>query len=206
MATSDFQTEKRPILKRCLEKDLNISNKRFKSGEETELFCEIQSKKVVRVVGRGGRNWKSSYQRYRSSYYGSRKESNIVKSRIGNKRREVNGMKENFENVVSSDDIKNSENIKVSEITEDVENIDSVNIEELVVWQPTSGSDAFNEGFEVSDLNKIEAFVEEDGDVVEQFWEAMKSVKLLSVKLDSLIMKMRKYQFETMKIFKSMKL
>ena len=67
------------------------------------------------------------------------------------------------------------------------------------------GSDAFNEGFEVSDLNKIEAFVEEDGDVVEQFWETMKSVKLLSVKLDSLIMKMKKYQIETMKIFKSMK-
>ena len=201
MATS----ENRPFLKRCLEKDLNIPNKRFKSGEETELFCEIQSEKVVRVVGRGGRSWKSSYQRYRSSYYGSRKESNIVKSRIGNKRREVNGMKENFENVVSSDDIKNSENIKVSENTEDIENIDSVTIEELVVWQPTSGSDAFNKGFEVSDLNKIEAFVEEDGDVVEQFWEAMKSVKLLSVKLDSLIMKMKKYQIETMKIFKSMK-
>ena len=63
---------------------------------------------------------------------------------------------------------------------------------------------ACNEGF-VSDLNKIEAFGEEDGNVVEQFWETMKSVKLLSVKLDSLIMKMRKYQIETMKIFKSMK-
>ena len=93
-----------------------------------------------------------------------------------------------------------------SEYIVGIENTDSVTIEESVVWQPTVGSDAFNEGFEVSDLNKIEAFVEEDGDVVEQLWETMKSVKLLSVKLDSLIMKMRKYQFETMKIFKSMKL
>ena len=57
MATS----ENRPFLKRCLEKDLNISNKRFKSGEETELFCENQSEKVVRGAGRGGRSWKSSY-------------------------------------------------------------------------------------------------------------------------------------------------
>ena len=90
-------------------------------------------------------------------------------------------------------------------IKDNIENADFVKIEDLVVWQLTSGSDAFNEGFEVSDLNKIEAFVEEDGDVVEQFWEAMKSVKLLSVKLDSLIMKMKKYQIETMKNFKSMK-
>ena len=104
-----------------------------------------------------------------------------VKSKTANKEKEEDGIKDN------------------------IENADFVKIEDLVVWQPTSGSEAFNEGFEVSDLNKIEAFVEEDGDVVEQFWETMKSVKLLSVKLDSLIMKMRKYQIETMKIFKSMK-
>ena len=127
MATS----ENRPFLKRCLEKDLNIHNKRFKSGEETELFCENQSEKIVRGVGRGGRSWKSSYQRYRSSYYGSRKERNIVKSRIGNKRKEGNGMKENIENVEYSEDTVNSENIV------DIENTDSVTIEELVVWQPT---------------------------------------------------------------------
>ena len=108
-------------------------------------------------------------------------------------------MKENIDNVDYGEDTVNSENIV------DIENTDSVTIEELVVWQLTIGSDAFNEGFEVSDLNKIEAFVEEDGDVVEQFWETMKSVKLLSIKLDSLIMKMRKYQIETMKIFKSIK-
>ena len=146
MATS----ENRPFLKRCLEKDLNIPNKRFKSGEETELFCENQSEKVVRGVGRGGRSWKSSYQRYRSRYYGSRKERNIVKSRIGKKRKEE------------------------VDIRDDIEKVDADTIEEIVVWQPTTGSEAFNEGFEVSDLNKIEAFVEEDGDVVEQFWEAMK--------------------------------
>ena len=121
MAKSDF-LEESPILKRCLEKDLNIPNKRFKSGEETELFCEIQSEKVVRVVGRGGRNWKSSYQRYRSSYYGSRKERNIVKSRIGNKRKEGNCMKENIENVESSEDTVNSEYIV------GIENTDSVTI------------------------------------------------------------------------------
>ena len=176
MATS----ENRPFLKRCLEKDLNIPNKRFKSGEETELFCENQSEKVVRGVGRGGRSWKSSYKRYKSRYYGSRKERNSFKTRIGKKRKEE------------------------VDIRDDIEKVDADTIEEIVVWQPTSGSDAFNEGF-VSDLNKIEAFGEEDGDVVEQFWETMKSVRSLSVKLDSLIMKMRKYQIETMKIFKSMK-
>ena len=36
---------------------------------------------------------------------------------------------------------------------ENIENADSVTIEELVDWQPTVGSDAFNEGFEVSVLN-----------------------------------------------------
>ena len=204
MATS----ENRPFLKRCLEKDLNIPNKRFKSGEETELFCENQSEKVVRVVGRGGRSWKSSYQRYRSSYYGSRKESNIVKSRIRNKRREVNGMKENFENVVFSDDIKNSENIKVSENTEDIENIDSVTIEELVVWQPTSGSDAFNEGFEVSDLNKIEAFVEE-GEVFNSVSGEDKGEKIIIFNNDDEevleVLEVWKYWMKTMNIIKRMK-
>ena len=87
---------------------------------------------------------------------------------------------------------------------ENIENADSVTIEELVDWQPTVGSDAVNEGFEVSVLNSIEAFIEE-GDVVEPYLETMKSVKLLSVKLQSLIMKMKKYRIETMKIIKSMK-
>ena len=155
MATSDFQTEKGSKMKRYLEKELNVSNKRFKIGEETELFCEIQSKKAVRVVGRSGRNWRSSYQKYRSSYYSGRKGRNIVKSRIGNKSKEGNGMKENIENVESSEDTVNPEYIV------GIENTDSVTIEESVVWQPTVGSDAFNEGFEVSDLNKIEALVEE---------------------------------------------
>ena len=117
-----FHKEEGSKLKRCLEKELNLSNKKFKSGEETELFCEIQSEKVVRVVGRGGRNWKSSYQRYRSSYYGSRKERNIVKSRIRKKRKEEVG------------------------IRDDIENVDADTIEEIVVWQPTTGSEAFNEG------------------------------------------------------------
>ena len=106
--------ENRSFLKRCLEKDLNIPNKRFKSGEETELFCENQSEKVVRGVGRGGRSWKSSYQRYRSRYYGSRKERNMhVKSKTANKEKEEDGIKDN------------------------IENADFVKIEDLVVWQPT---------------------------------------------------------------------
>ena len=172
MATS----ENRPFLKRCLEKELCIPNKRSKIDE---LFRENQSDKIVRGAGRGGRSWKSSYQRYKG-YYGSRKGRNSFKTLIGKKRKEE------------------------VDIGDDIEKVDANTIEEIVVWQPTSGSDAFNEGF-VSDFNKIEAFGEGDGDVVEQFWETMKSVRSLSVKLDSLIMKMRKYQIETMKIFKSMK-
>ena len=165
----------RPFLKRGLEEELGIARKKLKI-DEAELLCKNQSDKAGR-----GRSWKSSYQKYKSGFYGSRKGRNSFKTLIGKKRKEE------------------------VDIGDDIEKVDANTIEEIVVWQPTSGSEAFNEGFEVSDLNKIEAFVEEDGDVVEQFWEAMKSVKLLSVKLDSLIMKMRKYQFETMKIFKSMK-
>ena len=144
MATNEFETEKRSILKRCLEKNEDLSNKRVKMCTEIGHVYEVQSKKNVRVVGRSGRNWRSSYQKYRSGYYSGRKGRNIVKSRIGNKSKEGNGMKENIENVEYSEDTVNSENIV------DIENTDSVTIEELVVWQPTVGSDAFNEGFEVS--------------------------------------------------------
>ena len=170
-------------LKRILETNEDLSNKRVKICTEVGHFYEVQSNKNVLTVGRNSSDYgRSSYQRYFLRYYGDysgRKRS--VKNKIRSKKKVVDGLEEN------------------------IENADFVKIEDLVVWQPTSGSEAFNEGFEVSDLNKIEAFVEEDGDVVEQFWETMKSVKLLSVKLDSLIMKMRKYQIETMKIFKSMK-
>ena len=130
MATSG----NRPFLKRCLEKELGIPNKRLKI-DETELFCENRSDKAFRGVGRGERSWKSSYQRYKSRYYGSRKERNSFKTRIGKKRKEE------------------------VDIRDDIEKVDADTIEEIVVWQPTTGSEAFNEGF-VSDLNEIEAFGE----------------------------------------------
>ena len=194
-------------LKRILETNEDLSNKRVKICTEIGHFYEVQSNKNVLTVGRNSSDyWRSSYQRYRLSCYGGYSgRKRCVKNRIGSKKKVVDGKKENIKKAEYSNDIKNSENIEVSENTEDIENTDSVTIEELVVWQPTIGSDAFNEGFEVSDLNKIEALVEEEGDVVEQCRETMKSVKLLSVKLQSLIMKMKKYQIETMKIFKSMK-
>ena len=164
----------RPFLKRGLDEELGIARKKLKI-DEAELLCKNQSDKAGR-----GRSWKSSYQKYKSGFYGSRKGRNSFKILIGKKRKEE------------------------VDIGDDTDKVDADTIEEIVVRQPSFGSDAFNEG-SVSDFNKIEAFGEEDGDVVEQFWETMKSVRSLSVKLDSLIMKMRKYQIETMKIFKSMK-
>ena len=193
-------------LKRILEINEDLSNKRVKMCTETGRFYEVGSNKNVITVERNSSDyWKSSYQRYRLSYYGGyRGRNRCVKNRIGSKKKEGDGKKENIKKAEYSNDIENSENIEVSENTENIENTDSVTIEELVDWQPTIGSEAFNEGFEVSDLNGIEALVK-DGDVVEQCLETMKSVKLLSVKLQSLIMKMKKYRIETMKIIKSMK-
>ena len=139
MATSDFHTEKRSNLKRFLEKDVDLSNKRVKMCEETGHFYEVRSKKNVIFVERNGSDyWRSSYQRYRLSYYGgSNGRNRCVKSRIGSKKKkEEDGKKENT----------------------DV-------IEEFVDWQPTSARMHSNEGFEVSVLNGIEAPVK-DGEVV----------------------------------------
>ena len=117
-------------------------------------------------------------------------------------------MKENIENVESSDDIKNSENIEVSENTKDVENTDSVTIEESVVWQPTFGSDAFNEGFEVSDLNKIDAFVEE-GEVFNSVSGEDEGEKIIIFNNDDEevleVLEVWKYWMKTMNIIKRMK-
>ena len=48
MATSG----NRPFVKRCLEEELGIPNKRLKI-DETELFCENRSDKAFKGVGRG---------------------------------------------------------------------------------------------------------------------------------------------------------
>ena len=195
-------------LKRILEINEDLSNKRVKMCTETGRFYEVGSNKNVIFVTRNTSDyWRSSYQRYRLSYYGSSKRRNrCVKSRIGSKKKGEDGKKENIENTENTENIENTEN---TENTEDIENTEDTDIiEELVDWQPTIGSDAFNEGFEVSVLNGIEAPVE-DGDVVEQCLETMKSVKLLSV-----TMKMKKYWkywkywkycMRTMKIIKRMK-
>ena len=159
-----------------------------KRGSEKEVGIPRKKLKMDESVrenqsdtaGGCGKSWKNSYRRYKSKCYGRRKENNSFKTLIGKKRNEE----------VDSGD--------------GTDKVDANTIDEIVVQQPSFGSDAFNEGF-VSDSNKIEAFVEEDGDVVEQFWETMKSVKVLSVKLDSLLVKMKKYQIETMKMFRSMK-
>ena len=153
-------------LKRILETNEDLSNKRVKICTEIGHFYEVQSNKNVLTVGRNSSDyWRSSYQRYFLRYYGDysgRKRS--VKNKIGSKKKVVDGKKENIKKVEYSNDVKNSENIEVSENTEnldDIENTDFVTIEELVDWQPTIGSDAVNEGFEVSVLNGIEASVEE---------------------------------------------
>ena len=62
MATSDFHTEKRSNLKRILEKDVDLSNKRVKMCDETGHFYEVQSKKNVIFVERNASDyWRSSY-------------------------------------------------------------------------------------------------------------------------------------------------
>ena len=148
-------------LKRILEINEDLSNKRVKMCTEIGHFYEVQSNKNVITVGRNSSDyWKSSYQRYRLSYYGGyRGRNRCVKSRIGSKKKEGDGKKENIENAEYTEDTENSENIEDTENIENTEDIDI--IEELFDWQPTIGSDAFNEGFGVSVLNGIEAFVEE---------------------------------------------
>ena len=180
MATSDFHTEKRSNLKRFRERDVDLSNKRLKMCEETGHFYEVRSEKNVGYSERNGINfWRSSYRSDRLNHYGdSNGRNRCVKRRIDSKRKD-----------------KKEEGGKKEKTDE---------IEEFLDWQPASARMHSNEGFEVSVLNGIEAPVK-DGDVVEQYLETMKSVKLLSVKLQSLIMKMKKYQIETMKIIKSMK-
>ena len=152
-------------LKRILKTNEDLSNKRVKICTEIGHFYEVQSNKNVLTVGRNSSDyWRSSYQRYRLSCYGGYSgRKRCVKNRIGSKKKVVDGKKENIKKAEYSNDIKNSENIEVSGNTEDIKNTDSVTIEELVDWQPTVGSEAFNEGFEVSDLNGIEAA--EEGEV-----------------------------------------
>ena len=171
----------RPFVKRCLEEELGIPYKRLKI-DETELFRKNQSDKTVIGVGRG-RCWKTSYQRYKSRYYGSRKERNSFKTRIGKKRKEE------------------------VDIRDDIEKVDADTIEEIVVWQPTTGSEAFNEGF-VSDFNKIEAFGEggEVSDSVSGEDEAV-NISICNNQDEEVleVCEAWKYWMKTMKIIKKIK-
>ena len=102
-------------LKRILETNEDLSNKRVKICTEVGHFYEVQSNKNVLTVGRNSSDYgRSSYQRYFLRYYGDysgRKRS--VKNKIGSKKKVVDGLEEN------------------------IENADFVKIEDLVVWQPT---------------------------------------------------------------------
>ena len=108
----------RPFLKRGLEEELDIARKKLKI-DEAELLCKNQSDKAGR-----GRSWKNSYRRYKSKCYGRRKESNSFKTLIGKKRKEE------------------------VDIGDDTDKVDANTIEEIVVRQPSFGSDAFNERFD----------------------------------------------------------
>ena len=90
MATSEFHTEKRSNLKRFLEINEDLSNKRVKMCTETGRFYEVGSNKNVITVERNSSDyWRSSYQRYRLSYYGGyRGRNRCIKNRIGSKKKE----------------------------------------------------------------------------------------------------------------------
>ena len=102
-------------MERGLEEELDIARKKLKI-DEAELLCKNQSDKAGR-----GRSWKSSYQKYKSGFYGSRKGRNSFKILIGKKRKE--------------------------EVDIGDEKVDADTIDEIVVRQPSFGSDAFNERF-----------------------------------------------------------
>ena len=128
----------KPLLKRGSEKELGIPRKKLKIDET--VLRENQSDKA----GGCGRSWKNSYRRYKSKCYGRRKESNSFKTLIGKKRKEE------------------------VDIGDDTDKVDAKTIEEIVVRQPSCGSDAFNESFvrflnekygeggEVSNLEPVE--------------------------------------------------
>ena len=117
----------KPFLKRGLEKELGIPRKKLKIDET--VLRENQSDKA----GGCGRSWKNSYRRYKSKCYGRRKENNSFKTLIGKKRKEE------------------------VDIGDGTDKVDANTIDEIVVQQPSFGSDAFNKRF-VSNLKKIEAF------------------------------------------------
>ena len=86
------------------------------------------------LVKRGSEKEVTSQKgRYKSKCYGRRKESNSFKTLIGKKRKEE------------------------VDIGDDIDKVDANTIDEIVVRQPSFGSDACNERFD-SDSNKIEAF------------------------------------------------
>ena len=157
MATSG----NRPFVKRCLEEEVGIPNKRLKI-DETELFRKNQ-------IDKRSRCWKTSYQRYKSKCYGRRKESNSFKTLIGKKRKEE------------------------VDIGDDTDKVDANTIDEIVVRQPSFGSDAFNERFvrflnekfgeggEVSNSEPVEnkggkiVIVNDNDEEILKFWKLLKN-------------------------------
>ena len=104
MATSDFHTEKRSNLKRFIEGDVDLSNKRLKMCEETGHFYEVRSEKNVGFFERNGINfWRSSYRSDRLNHYGdSNGRNRCVKRRIDSKRKdkkEEGGKKEKTDEI-----------------------------------------------------------------------------------------------------------
>ena len=111
-----------------------------KRGSEKEVGIPRKKLKIDETVlrenqsdtaGGCGKSWKNSYRRYKSKCYGRRKENNNFKTLIGKKRKK--------------------------EVDIGDEKVDANTIDEIVVRQPSFGSDACNERFD-SDFNKIEAF------------------------------------------------
>ena len=87
-------------LKRILETNEDLSNKRVKICTEVGHFYEVQSNKNVLTVGRNSSDyWRRSYQRYFLRYYGDYSgRKRIVKNKIGSKKKVVDGLEENIEN------------------------------------------------------------------------------------------------------------
>ena len=114
-------------LKRILEINEDLSNKRVKMCTEIGHFYEVQSNKNVITVGRNSSDyWRSSYQRYRLSYYGGYSgRKRCVKNRIGSKKKEGDGKKENIENAEYTEDTENTVNIEDTENIEDIENTEN---------------------------------------------------------------------------------
>ena len=118
---------KKPLVKRGSEKEVGIPRKKLKIDET--VLRENQSD----TAGGCGKSWKNSYRRYKSKCYGRRKENNNFKTLIGKKKK------------------------KEVDSGNATDKVDANTIDDIVVQQPSFGSDAFNKRF-VMFLKKIEVF------------------------------------------------